>query len=63
MLKILNINPKLRLKTLSKGTKEKVQLILAMSRQAQLYLLDEPTAAWSRPAERLYSENDYYKLQ
>ena len=31
-----------RLKTLSKGTKEKVQLILTMSRRAQLYVLDEP---------------------
>jgi ABC-2 type transport system ATP-binding protein len=42
MLKDLNINPDDRLKTMSKGTKEKVQLILVMSRQAQLYLLDEP---------------------
>ena len=31
-----------KLKTMSKGTKEKVQLILVMSRRAQLYLLDEP---------------------
>ena len=53
MLKILNINPKLRLKTLSKGTKEKVQLILAMSRQAQLYLLDEPIGGVD-PAARDY---------
>ena len=30
------------LKTLSKGTKEKVQLILVMSRNADLYVLDEP---------------------
>ena len=51
MLKILNINPKLRLKTLSKGTKEKVQLILAMSRQAQLYLL---SAAWIRRRETIF---------
>lgn len=42
MLKRLNINEDDRLKTLSKGNKEKVQLILVMSRQAQLYLLDEP---------------------
>lgn len=53
MLKILNINPKLRLKTLSKGTKEKVQLILAMSRQTQLYLLDEPIGGVD-PAARDY---------
>ena len=42
MLKDLDIDPSLRLKTLSKGTKEKVQLILVMSRNAQLYVLDEP---------------------
>lgn len=42
MLKDLDIDPSLRLKTLSKGTKEKVQLILVMSRDAQLYVLDEP---------------------
>ena len=40
MLKRLNINAKDRLKTMSKGTKEKVRLILVMSRQADLYLLD-----------------------
>lgn len=33
-----------RIKSMSKGTKEKVQLMLAMSRRAQLYLLDEPIA-------------------
>ncbi len=32
--------------TLSKGTKEKVQLILTMSRKAQLFLLDEPIGGW-----------------
>lgn len=42
MLERLHIDPKQQLKTLSKGTKEKVQLILVMSRRAQLYLLDEP---------------------
>lgn len=40
----LNINVNDRLKTMSKGTKEKVQLILVMSRDAQIYLLDEPIA-------------------
>lgn len=44
MLSILNIQPKDKLKTMSKGTKEKVQLALIMSRNAQLYLLDEPIA-------------------
>lgn len=42
MLHKLGIDTKQPLKTLSKGTKEKVQLILVMSRNAQLYLLDEP---------------------
>ena len=42
MLSRLNIDPNDRLRTMSKGTKEKVQLILVMSRQADLYLLDEP---------------------
>ena len=42
MLARLELEPKARLKTLSKGSKEKVQLILAMSRAAKLYLLDEP---------------------
>ncbi len=53
MLKRLNINPSDRLKTLSKGTKEKVQLILVMSREAQLYLLDEPIGGVD-PAARDY---------
>ena len=38
MLQKLNINPQDKLKTMSKGTKEKVQLILVMSREADLYL-------------------------
>lgn len=42
MLSKLNINPNDKLKTMSKGTREKVQLILVMSRQAKLYFLDEP---------------------
>lgn len=42
MIKNLNIDEKLVFKTLSKGNKEKVQLILTMSREADLYLLDEP---------------------
>ena len=42
MLGRLDIDRRLRLGQMSKGTKEKVQLILAMSRRAGLYLLDEP---------------------
>ena len=40
----LGVEPRDRLKTMSKGTKEKVQLALVMARKAQLYLLDEPIA-------------------
>ena len=42
MLADLGIDPEDKLKTMSKGTREKVQLILVMSRKADLYLLDEP---------------------
>lgn len=53
MLSSLGINPKMKLKAMSKGTKEKVQLILVMSREAQLYILDEPIAGVD-PAARDY---------
>ena len=53
MLEKLQINPSDRLKTMSKGTKEKVQLILVMSRRADLYILDEPIAGVD-PAARDY---------
>ena len=53
MLEGLNINPSDRLRTMSKGTKEKVQLILVMSRRARLYCLDEPIAGVD-PAARDY---------
>ena len=49
----LGIDPTADLKSLSKGTKEKVQLILVMSRRARLYLLDEPIAGVD-PAAREY---------
>ncbi|WP_417203504.1 ABC transporter ATP-binding protein [Acetoanaerobium sticklandii] len=42
MVIALKLDPNHKLKTLSKGNKEKVQLILVMSRKAKLYLLDEP---------------------
>ena len=44
MLKLLNIGVNDRIKTMSKGTKEKLNLVLVMSRAARLYLLDEPIA-------------------
>lgn len=53
MLNRLHINPVDRLKTMSKGTKEKVQLILVMSREAELYILDEPIGGVD-PAARDY---------
>ena len=53
MLSSLNIDPTVRLKTLSKGNKEKVQLILVMSSLADLYVLDEPIAGVD-PAARDY---------
>ena len=53
MLDKLGICPSQRLKTLSKGNKEKVCLILAMCRRAQLYVLDEPIAGVD-PAARDY---------
>lgn len=56
MLKYLKIDPKKQLKTMSKGTKEKVQLILVMSRQADLYCLDEPIGGVD-PASRDYILN------
>lgn len=53
MLKNLNIGLEDKLKTMSKGTKEKVQLILVMSRDAQIYILDEPIGGVD-PAARDY---------
>ncbi len=53
MLANLELSPKDVLKTLSKGNREKVQLILAMSRNARLYLLDEPIGGVD-PAARDY---------
>lgn len=42
MIEALNINVDEKIKDMSKGTKEKVQLILVMSRNADVYILDEP---------------------
>ena len=53
MLKDLDIDEKQKFKTLSKGTKEKVQLILVMAREAKLCVLDEPIAGVD-PAARDY---------
>lgn len=53
MIETLGIDKKDKLKTLSKGNREKVQLILVMSRKAKLYLLDEPIGGVD-PATRDY---------
>ena len=53
MLNALGIDPQARYRTLSKGTQEKVQLVLTMSRRARLYLLDEPIGGVD-PATRDY---------
>ena len=53
MLNKVHLDPSARIKTLSKGNKEKVQLILVMSRRAKLYCLDEPIAGVD-PAARDY---------
>ena len=56
MLKDLQIQPNDKLNALSKGTREKLQLALVMSRKAELYLLDEPIGGVD-PAARDYILN------
>lgn len=56
MCQSLGVVPSQRIKTMSKGTKEKVQLVLVMARKASLYLLDEPIAGVD-PAARDYILN------
>ena len=53
MLSSLRVEKRLKIKSLSKGTKEKVQLVMVMSRRARLYLLDEPISGVD-PAARDY---------
>ena len=60
MLGALKIDERESLKSLSKGTKEKVQLILVMARDAKLYLLDEPIGGVD-PAARDYILNTIIK--
>lgn len=56
MLKQLNLSKNIRMKTMSKGMKEKLQLVLVMSRKADLYCLDEPIGGVD-PASREYILN------
>lgn len=53
MLELMKIKTDDKIKTMSKGTKEKLQLVLVMSRNAKLYLLDEPIGGVD-PAARDY---------
>lgn len=53
MLSRLGVEPNRKIRTLSKGTKEKVQLVMVMARRAKLYLLDEPISGVD-PAARDY---------
>ena len=55
MMQRLGIQPKQQIKQMSKGTREKVQLILVMSRKAKLYLLDEPIGGVDPSDARLHS--------
>ena len=60
MLARLNIDQSQRIKQMSKGTREKVQLVMVMSRKAGLYLLDEPIGGVD-PAARDYILNTILK--
>lgn len=53
MIRSLKLDPEQKLKAMSKGTREKIQLILTMARRAKVYLLDEPIAGVD-PAARDY---------
>ena len=56
MIAHLGIDPNMRIRQMSKGTREKVKLIMVMSRKARLYLLDEPIGGVD-PATRDYILN------
>ncbi len=60
MLSVLGVKSDRKMKELSKGTKEKVQLVLVMSRRAKLYLLDEPIGGVD-PATRDFIINTVLK--
>ncbi|BCI61536.1 ABC transporter ATP-binding protein [Solibaculum mannosilyticum] len=70
MLNRFQLDPRQRIKSMSKGMQEKVQLILVMSREARLYLLDEPMAGVDPAARSVildtiltnYSENSTVML-
>ena len=53
LIQRMNISDKLRITTMSKGTKEKFQLALVMSRRAKIYILDEPIGGVDPAARQL----------
>lgn len=53
LMKRLDLNPKMRIKSMSKGMKEKFQLTLVMSRKARVYILDEPIGGVDPAAREL----------
>lgn len=62
LLKDLDLSLDKKISQMSKGMQEKLQLILVMSREAELYILDEPLRR-SRPCnKRLYLRHDTFKL-
>ncbi len=63
MLFRLDIHRLDRLRTMSKGTREKVQLILVMSRKAELYLLDEPIGGGGPGGQGVYPQHHHRQLQ
>ena len=58
MCRALGLERSMRIKTLSKGTREKMQLMLVMSRRARLYLLDEPIAGVDPAAREFIMASD-----
>ena len=64
MIETLNIDKEAKLKTLSKGNREKIQLVLTMARKAKLYCLDEPIGGVDPAAREFIVEtilNNYNK--
>lgn len=53
LMERMNIEKKVKIKELSKGMKEKFQLILVMSRKAKIYILDEPLGGIDPAAREL----------
>lgn len=58
MLEKFGINEQDKIKSLSKGTREKVQIVLVMSREAKLYLLDEPMGGVDLRQESTFTDNN-----